>query len=190
MPQVYDFENPYTLPQSAAATIPTELGQDFLSTLDRDLQLQERKQMEDLLGFQESRGLLRSGDTNRRLVEDVLGPGLERRKQALLPLALGGAEAGREERLGGTAFERQRQFASEEFSRQLQMAREQARLQQDLMRLQASLGNESYDYQQPGFGRQLLSGIAGGVGSGLAGGISKGVGAGIFQKFGGTVRGF
>ena len=119
-------EEQFQLPESATAVIPQELGQDFLSTLSRLMQVGEKKQMEDLLGFQESRGLLKSGDTNRRLVEEVLGPGMDRRNAQLLGLALEGAKTGQGQRF------------------QKEMMGSQQGFQKDILGLEQGFGREMF----------------------------------------------
>lgn len=125
-----NLDSQFQLPESARAVIPQELGQDFLSTLDRLMQVNEKKQMEDLLGFQESRGLVRSGDTNRRLVEEVLGPGVDRRNAQLLGLALEGARTGQGQRF-------QREFQKEGQERQ-------QGFQKDILGLEQGFGREMF----------------------------------------------
>lgn len=173
------YEDPYELPESAKKVIPGDLGQDFLNTLDKDMQLQEQKQMEQLLGFQEGRGLMRSGLTNRALVEGVLGPGLERRKQALLPMAMEGAQIGQaqgyETQTRERKFDMQRQFAEEQFQRQLAFLHAQTTMQEQLMQWSMQMENA----YSPGFGQQLSSNLAIGLGQGFGGGLGKGIGGGI-----------
>jgi hypothetical protein len=145
-------------------------GEQFLTDLDELLALQEKKQLERLLGEQESRGLLRSGQTNVRLAEEVLGPSLTRRRQALFPLA-------QEERGGELGFQRQRQLSGEEFMRKLDFFREEASLQRELLELQAMLQRKARPSLGRLFGESLVKGLgeipssfasASGFGGGLA----------------------
>ena len=177
MEMPYDYTDPYRLPSDAAKVMPQGLATDFFSSLDKTFQNQEAKQREDLLNFQESRGLLKSGQTNKKLIEDVLGPGEERRRAAFLPYAFQAAATGQGQEFQrseeATGFDRQRQFAGEQFQRQLQYLQEQASLQQELVRLQAQLEASN----QPGFMSQLGSGFASGFGQGAG----KGAAAGAFN---------
>lgn len=166
--------NDYELPQSARDIIPAELGQDFLSTLDESFQRQEKKQLERLLDEQESRGFFRSGDTQRRLLEEVLGPSLERRKQSLIPLALEGARTGQAQRF-------QRESDTIAFERQLKVMERQREIQENLMRLGAWL--EENARQPADFGSQFTSSFASGLGSSLGKLPSQGVQK-VFGGFG------
>lgn len=154
-----------------------ELDQRYLDNLDQMLALQESKQTKRLLDEQEERGFFRSGNTQERLVEEVLGPSIQRRQAALIPLQQRRQEAAREERLGALGFERQRQTGAENFERELEMFTRQANLQRQLMELRSMLDKNA----RPGFGEQLAGGFASGfggaAGKGAYGGITTGIGS-------------
>ena len=170
------------LPYNARGEVlPTELDQQFLDALDQTLARQETRQIQRIGESQEGRGFLQSGNTLKQVSEQVIGPGLERRQQALLPLAMRGAEMGREERLQGVQFDRQKQLQFEAAQQRLTEIDRQAQIQRELMSLQDEL-------QGGGLG-QLLGGLAGiGIGSflgGMGGGLGQRAGASLFGGGGG-----
>ena len=162
---VEDIQSPFQLPASVSGFIPPELSSGFLSDLDASFRLQEKQQMEDLLGFQESRGLLKSGETNKRLVEDVLGPGLRRRREALTPLAMEGARFGLQERT-------QRESEERKFKRDLDYLERNATYQRELAILNAELQGQMFQNQKPSFGQTFQQSFA----SGFGGSLGKGMG--------------
>ena len=177
----------FQLPQSALGDLPPELSQDFFATLDESFRRQEKRQFEGLLEQQESRGLLESGDTQRRLVEELLGPSMQRRKESLLPIAMEGARttgARRFQREGESQqFERQRQFAAEEHTRQLELMERQRQIQESIFRLQDWLGAQHK--QGSDFGSFFGGALGAGVGSFFGGaGTALGAKAGssLFSK--------
>lgn len=151
-----------------------EYDDQVLANLDALLAHQEKRGMKNILDQQEERGFFRSGQTGERLVDEVLGPGLERRRQATLSLVGRRQEAQREERLGGLQFERQRQLQGEEMERQIAMVELQAAHQRRLMELRASLEDDG------GFNWQSLAGgIAGAALGSFAGGAGAAAGANV-----------
>lgn len=182
---------PFMLPGKTSEYLPPELDEAQFENLDRLLQIQEARQLNRTLEDMEGRGFFKSGQTLKRVSEDVLGPSIERRGQALLGLAREGAFAGREERLGEVGFKRQQQFAGEQFERQRQFAGEEhlrrlaeishrATVNKQLMELQSELEDSG------GFGIGDFLGQAAGFGIGsMFGGIGAGVGAGIGGRLGG-----
>ena len=169
-----DYSQNYALPESAKKIIPQELADPFFQSLDQSLQRQEQQQMERLLGFQESRGLLRSGDTNKQLVEQVLGPGLERRRQALVPFAFEAASKGQEQGFQKELSEMQQKQRLEiqraDFFNQLETMRNEAAMKGDLMRLQNAMDNN--------FGNNLKSSLAKGLGGAFGQSFGKEMGEG------------
>src|SRR3990167_4479291 len=122
------------LPREGREQLIPELDQQFLENLDQELIRQEMSAIERLGGAQEEKGFFRSGQTQKRLTEEVLGPSLQRRQQALIPLARESALFGREERMGEEGFQRQRQFAQENFERQLEAMDKQLEMQKQIGR--------------------------------------------------------
>ena len=103
--------DPFRLPTNERGEVlPGELDSQFLAALDQAFARQETRQLGRLDAEEESRGFLRSGVRDRRVIEEILGPSIERRQMALLPLAKESALRGREERLGETQFQRSRQL--------------------------------------------------------------------------------
>ena len=155
--------DPFKLPTNERGEVlPQELNEQFLQALDQALARQETRQIQRIGGEQEARGFLQSGQTLKRVAEEVIGPGLERRQQALLPLAQQSAMLGREERLGTQQFERGRQLAGEDFQRTRQLKAEDfgrrlqeidrmSQIQRDLLELQDNL--EGGFFKQ--FGREF-----------------------------------
>lgn len=170
--QQFQFTDPFQLPESARAVIPQELGEDFLASLNRSIDLQQQKSQEDLLGFQEQRGLLRSGDTNRRLIEDVLGPYDERRKQALLGLAVPAAQQGQQQRY-------QVDFQKMQFQQQLDELQRRYELEREL----AILRGELEEQRQPSMLDRIGEGFGGGLGKALSG-MAMGGAGGLFNWLG------
>lgn len=147
--------------------MPQELGQTFFTSLDQMLKKQEQGGIDSVLNSQEERGLFRSGQTEANLIDQVLGPSLARRQQALLPLAFQGASQARDERLGETNFQRTRQLSSEEFDRRMKELDQQNQYQMQLLQLQKSLGI-GVGPEKPGFGEIFASSFANGLGSGAS----------------------
>ena len=180
MPDQGTFNLPYQIPKEVLGLLPKSGGQDYLSALDQIFGAQEKQQMEKLLGNQESRGLYQSGDTQKKIVEDVLGPSLARRQAAVFPLVQQGEQQTYETQQESTRFQQQRQFASEQFQRQLQAMQEQASLQRDLMTLQHHLEVSS----RPGFGENFMNNLGSSLGSSLGN-----LGAGAAKGLTGSVTG-
>jgi len=168
----------FQLPASAQADLPPELSQDFFSTLDESFRTQEKRSLERLLEEQESRGLLHSGETQKGIMEQVLGPSLQRRREALLPIAMEGAKttgARRFQREGESqGFERQRQFAAEEQERQLARMERQRQIQESIMRLADWLGEAAPSGDL--FSKTLTQGFAQQIPGMLLGGGKKVIG--------------
>mgnify|MGYP001574711014 CR=1 FL=1 len=167
MDQRFQFTDPFQLPESAQKVIPQELGGDFLASLNRSMDLQQQKSQEDLLGFQEQRGLLRSGDTNRRLIEDVLGPYDERRRQALLGIAVPAAQQGQEQ-----AYKKE--FQTMLFQQQLQELQKRYELNRQLEILRGQLEEQQQPSMMSGIGQKFAGAIgagAGGIAIGMTGGL-------------------
>lgn len=167
------------LPRAGNEQLIPEMDEQFLSNLDAQLIRQEMQAIERIGGEQESRGFFRSGNTQRRLTEEVLGPSLERRQQALLPLARESALMGREERMGDVAFDRQRQFAQEQFERQMDAMSQQLEMQKILLQFQEDLSGG-------GFLEDFLAPLAGGAIGAFTGGFGGAAGFGLARSlFGG-----
>ena len=161
--------------------LPTELDQNFFNSLDQLYARQEQGQLERVQGTLENQGFFKSGQNFKDVSEQVLGPSIERRTQAIYPLARDAAMRGREERMGEEGFQRQRQFADEEFQRRLQEIDKRAQVSRMLMELDADLrGNDGF-----GFGDFL--GQAAGIGAGyFTGGLGAKAGQSLGNKlFGG-----
>lgn len=184
-------EEAFSLPGQTSKFLPPELDEALFSNLDQLMARQERQQLDRTLEEFNRRGILESGQTLRGVVDEVLGPSIERRTGVLLPLAREGAYAGREERLGEVGFERQRQFAGEQFDRQRQFAQEehlrtlermsrQADVQRQLLELQDELeggfGFGDFLGQSAGlFGGALFGGLGGSLGKSLGGAAAGGI---------------
>lgn len=153
----------FRLPGSLEGLLPSDTDA-LIKSLDEQLARAETKQMERTLEDLNRRGFFRSGQTLKQVSEDVLGPGIERRTAALLPLV-------REERLGELGFQRQRQFAQEDFMRRLDEMREQARLNRELLELQDILTGRQQQRGRRGLGRMFGESLTSGFGSGFGGSI-------------------
>lgn len=165
------------LPISESGEIlPQELDVAFFNQLDESLRRNQTRELDTVLGDMSNRGFLRSGDTMTRVTEDILGPAEDRRAQALLPVAMNAASAGREERLGTLQFERTRQMQKEQFDRELESIRLRAELQKELLQMQEDLegGNLWGDIAGAAFG-SFAGSLSGGLGANLARGITGGV---------------
>jgi hypothetical protein len=150
--------------------LPKEFAGGVLENLDLMLQQDEAKMTNRLLDSQEERGLFRSGQTRQQLQEEILEPGIARRRGGLLDLVGQGLGQAREERLGDTAFQRQRQFATEDFDRRMKEMEQSLQNQQDLLRLQAALGiGMPAQQKKGGFFETLSNSLASGFGQGLGG---------------------
>lgn len=160
-----------------------ELNQDILANLDRILSQQEDRQVKRITERENERGFMQSGERLGAISEEVLGPGQDRRQQALLGLTRESAQMGREDRIRGEDFQRQRQFAQEQFERRLVEMQKQAEIQLRLLELQDELSS-------PGFGDFAGAIVGAGVGA-FTGGAGAGIGAALGQKFfdGGTKGG-
>ncbi len=178
MAEVY--QNPqqalYQLPASAQSVIPGELGQDFLSSLDQSMQAQEGQSIRDLMENQQSRGMLQSGDTDRKLLEQVLGPAQAQRQNALTGLAMQGAQIGQDQKyqtgMENTQFGQSQQLTQQNFQNSLQYLQQQASLQQQLVQLE----NQLYQQDRPSFGQMF--------GQSMAQGLGAGAGMGLMSMFG------
>lgn len=148
--------------------LPPELNQNYFDSLDRILQGQEKSGIDRVLNSQEERGLFRSGQSESRIIDEVLGPSLVRRQQALLPIAMQGANQAREERLGTTSFERTRQLTQQEFDNRMKEMAAQNGFQQQLLQLQRSLGI-GVPQNRPSGNDVFQNALMGGLGQGLAG---------------------
>lgn len=185
----YQNTNQFNLPQSAQSVIPQALGEDFLATLNRSMDLSDQTQENNLLGFQESRGLLKSGSTNQDLVSQVLGPSEDRRNQALLGIAVPAAQQGQQQQFQ-TGFEQMQfgqtqQLQAQQFQDQLAYAQQQYEFNRQL----AILGQQLQQQSVPDFGARFMqsfgpamgsaaSNFAGGALGGLLGGMGGGGGNG------------
>jgi len=153
--------------------LPQELDKRFFELLDEDLARSEEQIFERTLGGLENRGFFRSGETLRAVSEDVLGPSIERRERAIIPLAREAAGLGREERLGELNFQRQRQFADEEADRRVQELTLRSTLNRELLNLQHSLeGGDGFE--------DFLGSILGTFAGGFAGGAGAQAGKKLF----------
>jgi len=166
--------NDFKLPGKDSGQLIPELDESLMALLDEQLQRQEMQGIERISGEQERRGFFRSGNTQKRITEEVLGPSLERRSQALTGLAKESATMGREERMGEEQFQRQRQFAAENFQRQLELAQQGFEFQKMLMELEDEL-------QGGGF-MDVLGGLAGGIGGSFLGPAGAAAGAKLGQS--------
>lgn len=146
----------------STGALPAEFSQGLLENLDRLLQGQEKRQTTNILDQQEERGLFRSGDTESRIVGEVLGPSVDRRRSALMELISGGLNQGREERLDTQNFDRSKEMATVAWDRRLKELQMQLDQSRELAQLTAS---------QNGFGAKFAQGLGSGLGAGVAGAI-------------------
>lgn len=152
--------------------LPPELGGEVLKNLDTILSRQENMQADRLLNQQEERGLFRSGQTETELRDQVLTPGIETRRKALLDIVGGGVNQAREERLGTLDFSRQKEFQALAFEQKMKELEQQAANQQALLRLQADLGI-GMPQERLGFWENLGGSFASGFGSSLGDRLGK-----------------
>lgn len=153
--------------------LPQEFGEETLRNLDVLAERRERNQLDRLFDEQEERGLFRSGQTERRALEEVALPGIDARRRDLFSLVGGALGQGREERLGETDFQRTRQIQGEEFQRRLQELEQQLKNQRNLLQLQKDLkpkGTGFFGDFASSFASSFASGFGGGLGSRLGGG--------------------
>lgn len=143
--------------------------EDFFRSLDERLAHQERKNLERLYEEQEGRGLFRSGQTERRALEEVAFPGIEARRGALFGLL----EKAREERLSEKEFQRTRQLQGEEWQRRLQELGMKLHHQRAMLEAQAALGIGGGGGGDD-FGSTFTRGFASSLGQNLAGGFFHG----------------
>lgn len=158
------------------AVLPPEFGRATLANLDSMLEHRERGQLNRLYDEQEERGLFRSGQTERRALEEVAYPGVESRRRGLLDLVGGALGQQREERRGETEFQRTRQLAGEEFNRRLEELKMTLHNQRLLLQMQKDFG--AFDRKGGSFGEIFASSFAGGLGSGAGRAIIGGGGGG------------
>ena len=160
--------------------LPQEFQQAQFDVFDQMLKRIEKNQLEGLMEEQEERGFLKSGRTDKRIIEEILGPSIQRRREFLTPLAAEGARMGREERLGEVGFQRQRQFAGEEFQRKREFAGEDFMRKLDFLRQRHQFERELMELKddlEGGFGEAFMgsfgSGLAGLATSAISGGAKK-----------------
>lgn len=168
--------------------LPTEYGGAVLENIDKLMAQQEKGATERILGEQENLGILKSGFTARRLGEEVLGPGIERRRGALLGLAGQGLGEKRQERLIGEERTAQTEARREAFKFRLQELQHQLDNQKQLIRLQAHLeggagGGDDGGWAETGFG--VLGTVVGSMG----GPLGAMAGAYLGKKVGGLFGG-
>ena len=116
--------------------LPPEYSAATLANIDALMAHRERGQLNRLYDEQEERGLFRSGQTERRALEEVAYPGVESRRRALLDIVGTGLGQQREERLDETQFQRTRQLQGEEWTRRLEELELQFRNQRMLLQMQ------------------------------------------------------
>lgn len=149
--------------------LPPEYGRSTLANLDAILAQRERGHLNRVYDEQEERGLFRSGQTERRALEEVVYPGEEMRRQSLLDVVGGALGQQREERLGEVGFDRSRQMAGEEFERRLKELDVQFANQKALFSFQKELG--LFDKPKgPSFGDVFKNAFAGSLGKFAGGG--------------------
>lgn len=151
----------------SAQNLPPEYAGNLMKNLDAILGAQEQKQTKSYLDQQEERGLFRSGQTDQGLVDNVLQPGIDKRREALLQLVGTGLNQGRDERLQGTAYNRQVDFQGILFDQKMKELEQQASNSRSLLELQAQLGIGMPSRNKPGFEELLANGFASGLGSSL-----------------------
>lgn len=120
--------------------LPKEYVGGVFENLDRLLASQTRRGLDDLYDSQEERGMFRSGQTEKRALEEVVFPADAARRKSVLDMVGMALGQQREERLGDVQFSRTKELAADEFERRLKEIELQAQQQRDLLRLQASLG--------------------------------------------------
>lgn len=162
----------YLMPQSAASVIPQQLGNDYLSILEQQLNLQETQQMNQLLGSANQRGTVSSGDTNVGLA------GITGNAQNQFANAFTGLSNQSTGQAQGQQF--QKQFEQQGFQNQLAYMAQQAADQQNLAALRAQLTPQGY---QPSFGALLGQGLSQAL-PGAIFGFAGGAGQGALQRFG------
>lgn len=145
--------------------LPSEYGRATLSNLDALMAHRERGQLERLYDEQEERGLFRSGQTERRALEEVAYPGVEARRRSLLDVVGGALGQQREERLGETEFQRGRQMAGEEWKRRLEELQVQFQNQKALIQFQKDLG--LFNQKKRGLGSMFTESLVSSAGSSL-----------------------
>lgn len=161
--------------------LPNELDSTYFNNLDQIMQRQEKQQMDRVQGTLENQGFLRSGQNFKDVSEQVLGPSIERRNNALLPMAQDAAMRGREERLGTLNFQRQEEFAAKQQQYKLEQMDKQAQISRMLMQLQDDM-NHSGGF---GFGDFLGQAVGMGVGA-MFGGVGAGIGGAVGKRIGGS----
>lgn len=166
------------------SNLPTEYSRAVLENLDRLMAQQEEGLTRGVLERQENLGILKSGETGRRISEDVLGPGIERRRGALLGMVGQGLQEKRQERLIGEERAEARRVREEAYRFRILELSETLRNQKELMNLQASLdgGDPGMDWGQFGLslGGTLIGAGLGQPGIGYA--IGSSLGKGIFGR--------
>lgn len=165
--------------------LPPELGSEMLRNLDQILARQEGRQATQLLDSQEERGLFRSGQSEDRLQHEILQPGIETRRQALLGLVGKGADQKREERMGGVQFEREKEFANLQMDLRIRELEQLLSNNKELLRLQDEIadGNEPSFWDQ--MGDAFASGFGGSSGKAFGEAGGKAAGRSVFGKGGG-----
>lgn len=136
--------------------LPPEYANGLLDNLDKRYSTMEDAQTKNVLDSQEEKGLFRSGDTEKQLVSQVLGPSIDRRQQALYGLVGQGVNQMTADRTATTQFNRQEQMSQEEWQRRLQEMSIDLEHQKQLLELKNSF--------TPGFGTNLETSLANGLG--------------------------
>lgn len=157
--------------------LPAELTSERLGLLDEMLARQEEKQSRRLYDSQEERGFFRSGDTQRRLTEEILGPSIERRQSALMDWlsdAIGQQ----------TAHRRQIERDKLDFDRRLDLIQHELNAKRDLLAFQGQL---ELGKPKAGFFDHFLPEFAGALGRGFAQGGGQAAGKGISSGMAGLV---
>lgn len=159
--------------------LPPEMGAEMFEHLESFRQRQEQEQTRRFLEGINALGRLHTGSALRGAIQQVLGPGIERRERLMGDIALKGAELGREERLGEVDFGRRMEELGSRQTFQERMAR--FAQQQAMARLREQLGaqREMAEMQRGGrgffeqIGQAMIPGIAdlatSGLGTGLGG---------------------
>lgn len=145
----------YLLPQSATSIIPQQLGNDYLSNLEQTLNQSEQQQMNQLLGQENMRGTVSSGDTNFGLAQIA---GNTQNQFANAATGLSNQAARQAQQQGFNT-----QFETQAFQNQLAQLAQQASYSQQLQALQASLGLGPFAFQPnlPSFGSTFGQSFAG-----------------------------
>lgn len=144
----------YLIPQSATSIIPQQMGNDYLSNLENQLNLQEQQQMDQLLASQNQLGAVSSGNTDVGLA-DITGNTQNQFAQAATGLANQGASQANQQQF-------QQQYEQQGFQNQLTQLQQQYENQRSITDLMARLGMGPYtpNPSLPSFGAAFGQALA------------------------------